>query len=175
MTKDEKWAVNCGYVWQDIYTIYHPDMYLSLLLFYQQLTRDKNWTIWCGYVWQGKVSISSTVMYLAYILFYWHPWRPNTITGIIKITDFVYLLHSNKYVSNQFILDRNPRLSSYTIGVTQLDYISLLLVFGNFTLNSKRGVCWNLLKATPARIPLIKPSHKWTQILFIISNSTNGI
>ena len=85
--------------------------------------------------------------------------------------DFVYLLHTNQYDSNQYVLDRNPRLSSYTIGMTYSDYISLLLVCGDFQLNSKRGVCWNMLKSTPDKIPLIKPRHKWTQMLLIISNS----
>ena len=35
--------------------------------------------------------------------------------------------------------------------------------------------CWNLLESTPAMIPLIKSIHKWTRILFIISNSKLGI
>ena len=61
------------------------------------------------------------------------------------------------------------------IGVTYSDYILLLLVCGNFSLTSKGGGCWNLLESTPANIPFIKSSHKWTQILFIISNSKLGI
>ena len=88
---------------------------------------------------------------------------------------FVYLLRTNQYVSNQYILDLNPRFSSYTIGVTYWDYISLLLLCGDYPLTSKRGVCWNLLESTPARIPFIKSSHKWTRMLFIISNSKLGI
>ena len=88
---------------------------------------------------------------------------------------FVYLLRTNKYVSNKYILDRNPRLSSYTIGVTYSNYILLLLVCGDYPLTSKRGVCWNMLESTPARIPLIKSSHKWTWMLFIILNSKLGI
>ena len=32
-----------------------------------------------------------------------------------------------------------------------------------------------MLESTPARILLIKSSHKWTQMLFIISNSNLGI
>ena len=89
---------------------------------------------------------------------------------------FVYLLHSNQYVSNQYIIMyQNPRLSSYTIGVTYSDYISLLLVCGDFPLTSKTGGCWNMLESTPARIPLIKSSHKCTRMLFIISNSKLGI
>ena len=72
-------------------------------------------------------------------------------------------------------MDQNPRLSSYTIGVTYSDYISLLLVCGDSPLTSKRGVCWNLLESTLDRIPLIKLSHKWTRMLFIISNSKLGI
>ena len=88
---------------------------------------------------------------------------------------FVYLLRSNQYVSNQYILDQNTRLSSYTIGVTYSDYISLLLVCGDCPLTSKTGGCWNLLESTQARIPLIKSSHKWTRMLFIISNSKLGI
>ena len=58
---------------------------------------------------------------------------------------FGYLLRSDQYVSNQYILDRNPRLSSYTIGVTYSDYISFLLVCGDCPFTSKRGVCWNLI------------------------------
>ena len=114
-------------------------------------------------------------MHLAYKRSYWHPWFPSTITGFIKSTAFVYLLLSNQYVSNQYILDRNPRLSSYTIGVTYSDYISFLLVCGEFPLTLKLGGCWNMLEPTPLRIHLIKSSHKWTQIIFIISNSKLGI
>ena len=40
---------------------------------------------------------------------------------------------------------------------------------------SESTKCWNLLESTPARIPLIKSSHKWTRMLFIISNSKLGI
>ena len=88
---------------------------------------------------------------------------------------FVYLLRSDQYVSNQYILDQNPRVSSYTIGVTYSDYILLLLVCGDFPLTLKTGRCWNLLESTPARIPLIKSSHKWTRMLFITQNSKLGI
>ena len=35
--------------------------------------------------------------------------------------------------------------------------------------------CWNMLESTTARIPLIKSSHKWTRMLFIISNPKLGI
>ena len=60
-----------------------------------------------------------------------------------------------------------------------------LLVVGNFNtkLAAPEGrdqdegiaLCWNLLESTPARIPLIKSSHKWIRMLFIISNSKPGI
>ena len=59
--------------------------------------------------------------------------------------------------------------------MTYSDYISLLLVCGDYLLTSKMGLCWNLLESTPAIIPLIKSSHKWTQIIFIISNTKLGI
>ena len=36
-------------------------------------------------------------------------------------------------------------------------------------------LCLNLLESTPDRIPLIKLSHKWTRILFIIYYSKLGI
>ena len=36
-------------------------------------------------------------------------------------------------------------------------------------------IIWNLLESTPARISLIDLSHKWTRILFMISNSKFGI
>ena len=85
--------------------------------------------------------------------------------------NFVHLLRSNQYISNQYILDQNPRLSSYTIGVMYSDYISLLLVCGNFSLTSRTGGCWNLLESAPARITLIDSSRKLAPILFNISNS----
>ena len=88
---------------------------------------------------------------------------------------FVYLLRSNQYVSNQYILEQNLRLSSYTVGVTYSDYISLLIVCGDFPLTLNKGGYWILLESTPARIPLIKSSHKWTRMLFIISNFKIGI
>ena len=72
-------------------------------------------------------------------------------------------------------MDRNARISSYTIGVMYSDYIFLLLVCDDFQLTLKTGGCWNLLESTPSRIPLIKLIHKWTQILSIISNSKLGI
>ena len=40
---------------------------------------------------------------------------------------------------------------------------------------SRSSLCWNLLESTQARITLIKSIHKWTQMLFIISNSKIGI
>ena len=105
-----------------------------------------NWTIWCGWVWRDKSSISYKSIYSAFILFYWHPWRMSTITGVIKITVFVYLLHSYQYVSNMYIMDRNPRLSSYMIDVTYMEYILLLLVCGDFPLTLKTVGCWNQLQ-----------------------------
>ena len=100
--------------------------------------------------------------------------RPGFLQNV-DMYAFVYLLHSNQYFSNQYILDQNLRLSSYRIGVTYSDYISIILLCGDCPLNSRTGGCWNLLESTPARITLIKSSHKWTQILFIISNSKLGI
>ena len=35
--------------------------------------------------------------------------------------------------------------------------------------------CWNMLESAQARILLIKSSHKWTRMLYIISNSKLGI
>ena len=59
--------------------------------------------------------------------------------------------------------------------MTYSNYISLILVCGDCPVTSKREVCWNLLESTPVRIPLIRSSHKWTQMPFIISNSKHGI
>ena len=87
----------------------------------------------------------------------------------------LFLLRSNPYISNLYIMDRNTRLSSHTIDVTYSDYILVLLVCGYFTLTLKAGGCCNMLESTTDRIPLIKSSRKWTQILFIISNSKLGI
>ena len=119
--------------------------------------------------------IYSAVMYVDYIMSYGHPWQPSKIKGVIKRIDLVYLLRSNHYVSYLYIMDRNPRLSSYTIGVTYSYHISLLPIFGDFPLTSKTGGCCNLLESTPARITLIKSIHKWTRIQFIISNYKLGI
>ena len=88
---------------------------------------------------------------------------------------FVYLLRSNQYVSNQYIMDRNPRLLSYTFSVTYSDYIYLLLVCGDCPITLKTGGCWNMLESTTARIPLIKFVHKWNRMLFNISDSKLGI
>ena len=60
---------------------------------------------------------------------------------------------------------------SHTICVTCMGYILLLLICVYLPLTSKTGWCWNLLESSPARIPLIELSHKWTWILFIILNS----
>ena len=76
---------------------------------------------------------------------------------------------------NQYIMERNPRLSSYTIGMMYLDYILLLLVCGDYPLTSKRVVCWNILESTPDRIPLIKSFQKCNRMLFIIYNYKLGI
>ena len=56
-----------------------------------------------------------------------------------------------------------------------MGYILLLLICVYLPLTSKTGWCWNLLESSPARIPLIELSHKWTWILFIIINSKLGI
>ena len=84
-------------------------------------------------------------------------------------------VHTYEYVSHLYIPDRNPRLSSYMIDVTYSNHILILLVCGDFPLPLKTVGCWNLLESTPATIPLIKSSHKWTQILFIILNPKLGI
>ena len=81
------------------------------------------------------------------------------------------LLHFNTYISNMYIMNRNSRLPSHTICVTCMGYILLLLICVYLPLTSKTGWCWNLLESSPARIPLIELSHKWTWILFIILNS----
>ena len=118
---------------------------LSLLLFHWQSTQDENWTLWCGYLWRENSFLhifTRTVIWLMS-----HLLTANNRPGFLWNVDtyaFVYLLRSNKYVSNQYIMDWNPRLSSYTIVVPYSDYISLLLVCGDCPLTSKRGVCCNL-------------------------------
>ena len=115
-------------------------------------------------------------MYLDYFLFHWKPWPPITITGCHQKRNFLFiLLRSNPYISNLYILDQNPRLSSHIIGVKSSDYISLILICGDLPLTLKTGEFWNLLESTPSRIPLIEPSIELTWILLIISNSKLGI
>ena len=91
------------------------------------------------------------------------------ITVFIKRTAFI-LLRANSCISNMYILDHYPRLLYQTIGVTYPDYVYPILISGDFPITSKTGECWNLLESSPSIIPLIGLSHKWTQILFIISN-----
>ena len=79
-------------------------------------------------------------------------------------------LFLNPYISNMYILDQNSRLPSHRIFDTYLVYISLLLVCAYLPLALKTGICWNLVESSKARIPLINLSHKWTIIIFIISN-----
>ena len=45
-----------------------------------------------------------------------------------------------------------------------------IAVVDNTAIHSLHKTCWNLLESTPAWITLIKSSHKWTRMLFIISN-----
>ena len=136
----------------------------------------RNWTLWCGYVWQESsclhIFTRTVIWMMSYLLTANN--RPEFLWGVGSYA-FVYLLRSNQYISNQYILDWNLRLSSYTIGVTYSDYISLLILCGNFPLTYNTGGYWNLLESTPARIPLIKSSHKCTWMLFIIPNSKIGI
>ena len=125
--------------------------FLSLLSFHWRSTRDEKWKMWCGYVWRGKRKENKSCLHILLRTVIWrmsHPLTAVNRPGFLWNMDtyvFGYLLRSDKYVSNQYILDRNLRLSSYIIGVMYLDYISLLLVCGDCPLTSKRGVCWNLI------------------------------
>ena len=67
-------------------------------------------------------------------------------------------------------MELNSRVTYHTICATYVDYILLLLASDNFLLTSKKGECCILLEYSPSIIPLIDPSHKWTQILFIVLN-----
>ena len=95
----------------------------------------------------SKLQIQPQAVLVSHLFILTKPTSRKTVTSCDMSPDPLSALelHSDQYVSNQYILDRNPRLSSYTIGVTYTDYISLLLVCGDFPLTSKRGVCWNLI------------------------------
>ena len=125
----------------------------------------------------GGISKLCTIHIRFYLLFCFTEKVRGTKTEQYDVATYGGRIHvyTDQYVSNLYILYRNPQLSSYTIGVTYSDYISLHLVCGYCPLNSKTGGCWNLFESTPATIPLINSSHKWTRILFIISNSKLGI
>ena len=109
----------------------------------------------------GGVSKLYTIQISFYLLFCFTEKVRGTKTEQSYVTMYVRRIHvyTDQYISNLCILDQNPRLSSYTIGVTYSEYISLLLVCGDFPLTLKTGGCWNLLESTPATIPLIKSSH----------------
>ena len=47
-----------------------------------------------------------------------------------------------------------------------MDCTIIILLCINFPLTTKLVGCCNMLESSPARIPLIELSHKWTQILF---------
>ena len=133
-----------------------PTYVLSLILFHWKSMRDENWTLWCVYVWRDNSCLLIFTRNVIWLIS--HLLTANNSSGFLWNVDtyaFVYLLRSNQYVSNQYIMDRNPRLSSYTFSVTYSDYIYLLLVCGDFPLTLKTGGCWNMLESTTARIPLI--------------------
>ena len=112
----------------------------------------------------GGVSKLHTIQIRFYLLFRF----TDKVRGIINEQSDVAMyvgrirVYTYQYVSNLYILDQNPRLSSYMIGVTYSDYIPLLLICGDCPLTSKMGGCSNMLESTPSMIPLIKSSHKWT-------------
>ena len=129
-----------------IVNIYHPhtffiSSFVSLTKYAGQKLKTVMWLRMAGKVM--NTYIWSTVIWLMS--------RPLTVDNrpgfILHVDTYVFgsLLRSDQYVSNQYILDQNPRLSSYTIGLTYSDYISLLLVCGDCPLTSKRGVFWNLI------------------------------
>ena len=99
-----------------------------------------------GYVWQEKSSIYSAFIFLDYILFHWNPWWLITITGVIKMTAFVYLLRLNPYISNLYILDRNTRLSSTQLVWHNQITFRFFSYVANIHLLWRRedvGICWN--------------------------------
>ena len=125
----------------------------------------------------GGISKLYTIHMRIYLLFSFTDKVRGTKTEQSDVDTYGGIIHvyTDQYVSNLYILEQNPKLSSYTIGVTYSDYISLLLLCGDCPLTLMTGECWNLLESTPATIPLIKSSHKWNRILFIISNTKLGI
>ena len=89
--------------------------------------------------------------------------------------NFCFLLHSNTFTSNMYILDQNSKLPPHTVSVAYLYYIFLLLICGYCTLTLKTGGLWNLLESYPDRTQYVESSHKWTQIIFNIYYSKLGI
>ena len=62
-----------------------------------------------------------------------------------KIYILFLLLRSNPYTSNMYIMDQNSRLPSHMICVTNLGYIYILFVCGNFPIILKMRGCCNML------------------------------
>ena len=95
--------------------------------------------------------------------------------GVIKRIDFVYFITFNSiylisvHYGPIFKVSISHKLC-HIIGL----YLHFLL-YGNYPLSSKTGGYWNLLESSPDRTSLIKSSHQWNQIQFIISNLNIGI
>ena len=84
----------------------------------------------------GGISKLYTIQIRFYLLFSFTDKVCGTKTEKYDVDKYGGRIHvyTYQYVSNMYILDRNTRLSSYMIGVTYSDYISLLLVCGDFPL-----------------------------------------
>ena len=66
-----------------------------------------------------------------------------------------------------FITKKYDRLAGMTtLGPSN----KTIAVVDNTAIHFLHKTCWNLLESTPAWITLIKSSHKWTRMLFIILN-----
>ena len=81
----------------------------------------------------GGISKLHTIQIRFYLLFRFTDKVHGTIIEQSDVDTYVgrIRVYTYQYVSNLYILDQNPRLSSYMIGVTYSDYIPLLLVCGD--------------------------------------------
>ena len=98
-------------------------------------------------------------------------WPSSMIIGVIETN---FLTFKSIYFKS---VNSGPKFKatiSHNICYARRLYI-FLLVCKFFPITSKRGGCSNVLESSPTRIPLIESSHKWTRILFILSNSEFGI
>ena len=110
-----------------------------------------------------------------FILFLWQPWCPSTITSVIKRTAFVY------FVMFKFIYLKSGHYGTKSKAIVSHAWSAVLGLYftssgiWQFSIYFEEGRMLESVGIKFNQITLIKSSHKWTQIISMISNSKLGI